>query len=131
MNITELKEELNFELNKQDFNPNEIVNLCNSYLISQKEITKKEIIEASALACNIEVDEMYKKNRAGLLPLSRHLYYWYHRTFNTQTVSSLGVEFGQNHASVIHGVKSINNALFVKDKLVTDVVRKFKKSVGK
>jgi|TARA_R110000823_G_scaffold259896_1_gene380914 chromosomal replication initiation ATPase DnaA len=131
MKKQELKDSLQTELNKDDFNPYDLIDFFDSYLISQKNIKRKDVIEAAAKAVGVDVDMMYKRSRKRDVVTAKYLYYWHYRVFVGETLRRIGLEFNIDHSSVLHGVRSIKDGLLFKDELITKSVIKFNNLIGK
>ena len=76
-------------------------------------LSSQQIIEIIECQYGYNMYELSEKNRHVSLVGGRHLYYYLFKKHHTHLMSlqSIGSRFNQNHATVLHGIKRVEDAI--------------------
>lgn len=76
-----------------------------------------ELILLSVLhSYSMSYNDIQSKCRKGLRPIARYTYYWLCKKYTNLTLAEMAKAFTQDHASALHGIKTINGYLDVSDR---------------
>ena len=115
VNMHELSEKIELE-KKQRKRPD----MPKTYNPAQVEV----LIEYWCQYYNIEREKLESSSRESMLKLGRYMVFWtLHKQIvpNRLTLSDIGGLFNRNHATVIHGVKALDNWLLYDEVLRSDI----------
>lgn len=130
MTKEELRENLTFKIKDNSFDPQDIIDTCEAFILSKKQMKRKDIAAIAEKICGLDVNDIYKKDRSGNIPFAKHLYFWYCYTFTDATCEAIGLEFNQGHSNVIYSKNKINNWIEIKDSMTIERVEKMKLLTG-
>ena len=71
------------------------------------DIIIQEVIEH----CRVTIQQLRSDNRAQALVKARHLIFYFMREYTTLSTTEIGAFLFRDHATVIHGSKSVKNQL--------------------
>lgn len=85
--------------------------------ITLKKLTIKEIQEAVAKNFKIHLSDILSGERTASLVTPRQLAMYIARKFATKSLQEIAIEFKKSHATIIHGVKTIQKRIDVEEDL--------------
>lgn len=88
---------------------------------SLKKLTIKEIQESVARKYGISVPQILSTDRSASLVTPRQLAMYISRKYTTKSLLEIAAEFSKKHATIIHGVKTIEKQLDVDAELKTSL----------
>ena len=80
-------------------------------LLSMQKATSKALLMFLAKRCDYKIEDIKQKNRKRELVLERHKFYYLCKINNICSLSLSASYFGQDHASALHGYKTICNLM--------------------
>lgn len=95
---------------------------------SLKKLTIKEIQTAVSKKYNVTINQILSLERTQTLVTPRQLAMYISRKYTTKSLPEIAEEFGKTHATIIHGVKSIQKRLDVEEDLrltLTQILSEF------
>lgn len=88
-------------------------------------IDLKKIMQSCCLICDIPFHVIPKKTRKKEIVLCRQLIYYFVNKYLDLTLSTMAkFVSGQDHCTALHGIKKIENDLFINYKPVVNIVQK-------
>ena len=96
--------------------------------INLKKLTVKEIQEVVAKQFKIHVDDILSGERTSSLVTPRQMAMYISRKFATKSLQEIALEFKKSHATIIHGVKTIQKRIDVEEDLkhkLEDILSQF------
>lgn len=113
-----LRDAIRIILKNGDFDPSDINRSILKYRVErgkkQKSFLFNDILESAAFACDTSVKAIKSKSRDREPVLARFLIFLYYKENTIFSLSYIGKLLDRNHATVISGLKSINNDLDVR-----------------
>jgi chromosomal replication initiator protein len=98
-----------------------------------KKLTIKEIKECVARKYSVSVEQILSSDRTQSLVTPRQLAMYISRKYTPKSLMEIAPEFGKTHATVLHGVKTIEKRLDVEEELrnsLSEILHEFGYSVS-
>jgi len=106
----EVRSKLLVELSTKNWNPYRIIGFL-SDLDLQAQLfnkTEKEALKAVCWAAGISEDSLKSRDRKDEIVIARDILFKYHRN-KKLSLSSIGKKFNRDHATVLNGIRRIEN----------------------
>ena len=100
---------------------------------SLKKLTIKEIQECVARKYSVSISQILSSDRTQSLVTPRQLAMYISRKYTTKSLMEIAMEFDKKHATILHGVKTIEKRLDVEEDLrnsLSEVLGEFGYSVS-
>lgn len=104
-------------------------------IVDEIEMTKNDGLAFNRVArstCSImmiDYDSIFKKSRKDHLVLARHVISYVMNKKGRMSLTEIGKEFGNTHATILHGVRRIEIALKVGYKDIAELVESVEESI--
>jgi hypothetical protein len=94
-------------------------------------IKLENLVSIVCICCGISKDNFFSSSRARPFVLARHLFFYIARYKLGHKLMTIAQYIGRDHATVMHGIDTVNNLLAVNDSQVQPIYLKIVEALTK
>ncbi len=76
----------------------------------------KSIVDTVSKVTCVSLQDLENDSKKRRLVIARHLCFFYLRKYTDKSLSEIGTLFNRDHTTVMHGIKTVGDLVYIKDK---------------